>query len=140
MVVIYIASIDYLQEEFLEQKEKTEHLLELCTKYKNGRKYINIPLPEDIIHKHDNEIGYGYYTDIYSLKFYEEELEFYKQVAEHYDNNDFIINEFHLNGGLVQAEQLEKCYISPEAKRRVHEICNEIEQSIAKLKENEDDI
>lgn len=83
---------------------------------------------------HDNKIGYGKYNDISQLKFYEEELEFYKHVAEHYDNNDFIITDLHLYGGLYDAEQLEKYYISPEVRRRVHEICDEIENSIKELK------
>ena len=129
-------TIDYREEELLEQKEKTEFLIELCKKYRNKNKlYYNIPLPEDIIRKHDNEIGYDRYNDINSLKFYEEELDYYKHVAEHYDNNDFIITDYHLYGGLYDAEQLEKFYISPEARRRIHEICDEIEESIKTLKE-----
>lgn len=129
-------TIDYREEELLEQKEKTEFLIELCKKYRNKNKlYYNIPLPEDIIRKHDNEIGYDKYNDINSLKFYEEELDYYKHVAEHYNNNDFIITDYHLYGGLYDAEQLEKFYISPEARRRIHEICDEIEESIKTLKE-----
>lgn len=129
-------TIDSLEEEFIEQKEKTEFLIELCKKYKNeSKRYYNLPLPEEIISKHDNQIGYNNYNDINKLEEYEEELEFYKHVAEHYDNNDFIISEWHLNGGLFNAEQLEKFYISSEAKRRVHSICDEIEQCIKKLKQ-----
>ena len=131
-------TIDYREEELLEQKEKTKFLIELCKKYRNKNKlYYNIPLPEDIICTHDNKIGYGRYNDINSLKFYEEELDYYKHVAEHYDNNDFIISEYHLYGGLYDAEQLEKFYISPEARRRVHEICDEIEESIKTLKKQQ---
>lgn len=131
-------TIDYREEELLEQKEKTEFLIELCKKYRNKNKlYYNIPLPEDIIRKHDNEIGYDRYNDINSLKFYEEELDYYKHVAEHYDNNDFIITDYHLYGGLYDAEQLEKFYISPEARRRIHGICDEIEESIKTLKEQQ---
>lgn len=133
--MIYINSIDYLHEDFVEEKERAEFLIELCNKYRNKEKrYYNLPLPEDIISMHDNKIGYGKYNDISQLKFYEEELEFYKHVAEHYDNNDFIITDLHLYGGLYDAEQLEKYYISPEVRRRVHEICDEIENSIKELK------
>lgn len=42
----------------------------------------------------------------------------------------------HLYGGLYDAEQLEKFYISPETRRRVHSICDEIEASIKKLKQD----
>lgn len=133
--MIYINSIDYLHQDFVEEKEKVEFLIELCNMYHNQEKrYYNLPLPEDIIRKHDNDIGYGKYNDISQLKFYEEEHEFYKHVAEHYDNNDFIMTDLHLYGGLYDAEHLEKYYISPEVRRRVHEICEELERSIDELK------
>lgn len=135
MGAIYINSIDYREEELLKEKEKIEFLIGLCDKYRNkNKRYYNLPLPEDIISTHDNRIGYDKYTDIYSLPFYEEELEYYQHVAEHYDNNDFIITDDILYGGLFNAEQIEKYYISPEVRRRVHEICDEIEKSIDKLK------
>lgn len=133
--VIYVNTIDFLEEDFLEQKEKTEFLIELCDKYRNrNKRYYNLPLPEDIIRKYDNEIGYDNYNNINYLEFYKEELNFYKHVAEHYDNNDFIITEEHLYEGLYDANQLEKFYISPEVRRRVHGICKELEESIEKLK------
>lgn len=133
--MIYINSIDYIQENLLEQKEKAQFQIELCNKYRNKEKrYYNLPLPEDIISIHDNKIGYGNYNDISQLGFYEEELEYYKHVAEHYDNNDFIITDCHLYQGLYDAEQIEKFYISPAVRRRVHEICEEIEKSITILK------
>ena len=131
-------SIDYREEELLEEKEKVEFLIELCDTYRNkNKRYYNLPLPEDITYTHDNRIGHGRYTDICSLPFYEEELEFYQHVAEHYDNNDFIITRDILYGGLFNTEQIEKYYISPEARRRVHEICDEIEKSIDKLKKEQ---
>ena len=133
--MIYINSIDFLHQDFVEQKEKAEFLIELCNKYRNKEKrYYNLPLPEDIISIHDNKIGYGNYNDISQLGFYEEELEYYKHVAEHYDNNDFIITDCHLYQGLYDAEQIEKFYITPAVRRRVHEICEEIEKSITILK------
>ena len=133
--MIYINSIDYIEEELLEQQETTEFQIELCNKYRNkNKRYYNLPLPEDIIRTHDNKIGYDEYNDINHLEEYKEELEFYKYVAEQYDNNEFIITDYHLNGGLYDAEQLEKFYISPEVRRRVHEICDEIEESINNLK------
>lgn len=133
--MIYINSIDYLHEDFVEEKERAEFLIELCNKYRNKEKrYYNLPLPEKIICKHDNDIGYGKYNDINNLKNYEEELDFYKHVAEYYDKNDFIMTELHLYGGLYDAEQLEKYYIGPGVRRRVHEICDEIENSIKELK------
>ena len=58
-------------------------------------------------------------------------------MAEHYDNNDFIRTDYHLYGGLYDAEQLEKFYISPEARSRIHKICDEIEKSIKTLKEQQ---
>lgn len=135
--VIYINTIDFREEELLEQKEKTEFLIELCNKYRaEHKRYYNLPVPEDIIRIHDNKIGYNNYNNVNDLEFYKEELDFYKHVAEHYDNNDFIITDMHLYGGLYDAEQLEKFYISPEARRRVHNICDEIEASIKKLKQN----
>ena len=134
--MVYINTIDFIEEELLEQKEKTEFLIELCKIYQNeNKRYYNLPLPEDITRKHDNGIGYNNYNDITNLEYYEEELNFYKHVADHYDNNDFIITDWHLYGGIYDDEQLEKFYISPEARRRVHSICDEIEKSIKKLKE-----
>lgn len=135
MKVIYINSIDFIEEELLEQKEETEYKIELCNKYRNkNKRYYNLPLPHEIIRKHDNEIGYGNYNNINFIEFYEEELNFYKHVAEHYDNNDFIITEWHLRNEIFDAEELESYYITPEARRRVHGICDEIESSIEKLK------
>lgn len=135
MEAIYINSIDYREEELLEEKEKIEFLIELCDKYRNkDKRYYNLPLPEDIIYTHDNKVGYGKYNEINNLPFYEEELEFYQHVAEYYDNNDFIITSDHLYDGLFNAEQIEKYYISPEVRRRVHEICKELEESIDNLK------
>ena len=94
-----------------------------------------MPLPDDIIHKQDNDIGYSKYNDINKLKNYEEELNFYKHVAEHYDNNDFIIMAgLDLYSGVYDADQLEKYYISLEVRKRVHEFCDEIEKSIEELK------
>ena len=55
-------------------------------------------------------------------------------MAKYYDKNDFIMTELHLYGGLYDAKQLEKYYIGPEVRRRVHEICEELERSIDKLK------
>lgn len=131
-------SIDYIEEELLEQQETTEFQIELCNKYRNkNKRYYNLPLPEDIIRTHDNKIGYDEYNDINHLEEYKEELEFYKYVAEQYDNNEFIITDRHLYGTLYDAEQLEKFYISPEVRRRVHEICDEIEKSIKTLKEQQ---
>lgn len=136
--MIYINSIDYIEEELIEQKERTEFLIELCDNYKKkNNKYINLPLPEDIIRKYDNDIGYGKYDDIHDLESYEEELEFYKYVSEHYDNNDFIITYRHFQGTLYDSAQLEKFYISPEVRRRVHGICDEIQQSIDQLKKEQ---
>lgn len=87
--VIYINTIDFREEELLEQKEKTEFLIELCNKYRaEHKRYYNLPLPEDIIRIHDNKIGYTHYNNVNNLEFYKEELDFYKHVAEHYDNND----------------------------------------------------
>ena len=138
MGAIYINSIDYREEELLEEKEKIEFLIELCDKYRNkNKRYYNLPLPEDIIYTHDNKIGYGKYNDINSLEFCEEELEFYQHVAKYYDNNDFIITSDILFGGLFNAEPIEKYYISPEVRRRVHEICDEIETSISELKKEQ---
>ena len=94
--MIYINSIDYIEEELLEQQETTEFQIELCKKYRNkNKRYYNLPLPEDIIRTHDNKIGYDEYNDINHLEEYKEELEFYKYVAEQYDNNEFIITDYH---------------------------------------------
>ena len=132
--VIYINSIDFLEEELLEEKEKIEFLIELCNKYRNeNRRYYNLPIPKEIISTHDNKIGYGNYNNINFLEEYKEELKFYKYVAQHYDNNDFIITAGQLNGGIYDAEQIEMFYISPEARRKVHSICDEIEKSIEKI-------
>ena len=131
--------IDFIEAELIEEKEKVEYQIEMCNKYQSkNKRYYNLPLPEDIIKIHDNKIGYGKYNDINSLELYEEELEFYQNVAEHYDNNDFIITSEHLYEGLSYADEMEKYYISPEVRRRVHEICDEIEKSINKLKEEEE--
>ena len=134
-----MSSIDFIEAELIEEKEKVEYQIEMCNKYQSkNKRYCNLPLPEDIIKIHDNKIGYGKYNDISSLELYEEELEFYQNVAEHYDNNDFIITGDILYGELFNAEQIEKYYISPAVRRRVHEICDEIEKSINKLKEEEE--
>ena len=136
--VIYINTIDCIEEELLEQKEKTECLIELCNKYRNKtRRYYNLPLPHEIIKKHDNEIGYGKYNNINQLEHYKDELEFYQYVAEQYDNTDFIITTWHLRHDIFDIEELKHYYITPEVRRRVHGICDEIQQSIDQLKKEQ---
>lgn len=138
MGAIYINSIDYREEELLEEKKAMEYLSELCDKHQNkNKRYYNLPLPKDIISTHDNQIGYDKYSEIYLLPYYESELEFYQHVAEYYDNNDFIITQKQLNIRLFNIEELEKYYISPEVRKKVHEICDEIETSIDKLKKEQ---
>ena len=65
--MIYINSIDYGEDELIEEKENVEFLIKLCDKYRNKNiGYYNLPLPEDIIYTHDNKIGYGKYNDVNS--------------------------------------------------------------------------
>lgn len=127
--------IYYFKKQLLQDKEEINFFLDLCKQYKKkDRHYYNLPLPDEIYEKYENGLDHNRYNNINNLNKYEEELEFYKWVAEEYDKNDFIITDFHFNRGLRNDDDILKFYICPDYKKIAHEICDEIETKINILK------
>ena len=96
--------------------------------------YYAIPLPKDIIRIYDNEIGYGKFTNPNNLEEYEEKLKYYKKVAEYYNNNDFVLDCKYTDAIFYDNKRILDYYISPEVRRKVNGICDELEKSIKSLK------
>lgn len=105
--------VSMLKDDLTEKKEKVENRINLLDKYNNTDKlYYNIPLPEDIITLHDNQIGYSHYNDSNKLDQYKLELNYYRHVCEIYDKNNFIITKHQKYGDLYDIEDIEDYYIS----------------------------
>lgn len=126
--------IEMIKEDLMEEKEEIELLYKLWEIYETTELiHYNIPLPDEINRMHDNEIGYDKFTDPYKIERYKEQLKYYKKVAEYYDNNDLVLDQYIADRDFYDAKQILKYFISPNIRRKAHGICRELEESIKKL-------
>ena len=129
-----MSTVEIIKEELKEEKEELELLYKLWDIYETTEHiYYNIPLPNEIIRISDNEFGYNNFTNPDNLREYKEKLKYYKKVAEFYDSNDFVIDEYRADGDFFNTKHILEYFISPETRRRVHGMCKELEESIEKL-------
>lgn len=120
--------------DLMEEKEDIEYIYDIWEKYEAEESICYaIPLPTEIIRFYDNEIGYDKFSNPNDLEEYKEKLKFYKKVAEYYDSNDFVLDNKFTDVLFCDYKKIVDYYISPEAKRRVHGICKELEESIKTL-------
>lgn len=127
--------INMIKDRLMEEQEKIDEFYRIWDMYETTEKiYYAIPLPKDIIRIYDNEIGYGKFTNPNNLEEYEEKLKYYKKVAEYYNNNDFVLDCKYTDAIFYDNKRILDYYISPEVRRKVNGICDELEKSIKSLK------
>lgn len=126
---MFIAEI---KEDLNEEIEELELLCKLWSIYeKTDNIYYNIPLPDEINRIYDNEIGYNKFTTPNHIEEYKQKLNYYKIVAEYYDNNDFVIDKSILSA--YDPKEILNYFITPPIRRKAHGICEELEKSIKLL-------
>ena len=127
-------NVENIKTNLMEETEAIEHIYKLWELYETAENiYYGIPLPNEINRIYDNEIGYNNFSNPNYIEEYKEKLKFYKKVAEVYDKNDFVVDNKFTDALFMDYNKILDYYISPALRRRVHEICKELEESIETL-------
>ena len=107
------------------QEKELKSTIKAWEEYQNSpKKHINVPIPRDLFHCAFTDVRREYLDEA------KWKLAYWKEISKVYDESDFIVTEIYHMGSFRDADSIKDIQITPEIRKRLHDMCNELEKNI----------